>query len=567
MLGTSNAAVAAPSTRTDSVSPPRAWARTGLRADVAATLTLIVAAMVARYPYIYVVPRFRDETFNALVALDVYRGNPTFTDHEPYISSLFNYIVAAGMFVVGPTIYAARFVVTVIGALTVGATYVLGRELGGPLVGIMAALFLLTNGIHIAPMGHVAFSGSITPFFTTVTFWLLYRSRVRKSPWTFVGACFMLGLSMMTHPTIVAFLPGVAGWYLWRNLGALRTRWPYLGGLAFLVAFSPMIWFNVQSGGESIRYAIYTATQRGDYAKGKSTSLSAASYVEREKDYWLMLHGTLGGAVDDRDGASGYLTDPLLAATSVLAIAGAGWALIRRRYSLAFWLIGSYSLLFPIFDANHYDVEYDGRYVMPLLPMLYAMIGMLVADVWLWARSRISAAGTRITVGAGLAVVITGLALAPLLSLSRYYARGVRAEPTNAGFIRDVDDVKAAMRPGDVVILDGNLNDRLVPNASDTDEASTMRVFKYVMEFDRIPYETIDVDEQSLDVLQARQQGSIVILSAGVDGKDTAALGDLIARFSLQSIDGKPPRAPRPADRYGIFRLDPTTGAAAGGGH
>ena len=44
-------------------------------------------------------------------------------------------------------------------------------------------------------------------------------------------------------------------------------------------------------------------------------------------------------------------------------------------------------------------------------------------------------------------------------------------------------------------------------------------------------------------------------------------LGDLIARFSLQSIDGKPPRAPRPADRYGIFRLDPTTGAAAGGGH
>ena len=216
------------------------------------------------------------------------------------------------MFVVGPTIYAARFVVTVIGVLTVGATYLLGRELGGPLVGIVAALFLLTNGIHIAPIGprrilreHHA---------------VLHDGHVLAAPPlestqepvdACLGACFMLGLSMMTHPTIVAFLPGVAGWYLWRNLGTLRTRWPYLGGLAFLVAFSPMIWFNVQSGGESIRYAIYTATQRGDYAKGKSTSLSAASYVEREKDYWLMLHGTLGGAVDDRDGASGYLTDPL----------------------------------------------------------------------------------------------------------------------------------------------------------------------------------------------------------------------------------------------------------------
>src|SRR5581483_2916980 len=137
------------------------------------------------------VPRFRDETFNALVALEIYRGRPRWTDHEPYISSLFNNIVAAGMLVVGPTIYAARFVVTVIGVLTVGATYYLGRELGGPLVGIVAAVFMLTNGIHVAPMGHVAFSGSITPFFTTITFWLLHRSAVRKSPWTFVGACFM----------------------------------------------------------------------------------------------------------------------------------------------------------------------------------------------------------------------------------------------------------------------------------------------------------------------------------------------------------------------------------------
>ena len=78
------------------------------------------------------------------------------------------------------------------------------------------------------------------------------------------------------HPTIVAFLPGVAGWYLWRNLGALRTRWPYLGALAFLVAFSPMIWFNVQTGGESIRYAIYTATER---AKGLNDRFLSARHL------------------------------------------------------------------------------------------------------------------------------------------------------------------------------------------------------------------------------------------------------------------------------------------------
>jgi 4-amino-4-deoxy-L-arabinose transferase-like glycosyltransferase len=565
MLGTSNVAVAATSSRTDAVSAPRTRMGVGRLTDVVTTVVLLVVAAVARYPYIYVVPRFRDETFNATVALQVYRGEPTWTDHEPYISSLFNYIVAAGMCLVGPTIYAARIIVTAIGVLTVGATYLLGRELGGPLVGIVAALFMLVNGIHIAPMGHVAFSGSITPFFTTVTFWLLYRSQVRKSPWTFVGACFMLGLSMMTHPTIVAFLPGVAGWYLWRNLGALRTRWPYLAALAFLIAFSPMITYNVLSGGESIKYAIYTATQRGDYARGKSTALSPESYVERENAYWLMLHGTLGGAVDDRDGPADYLTDPALIATSVLAVAGSIWAAYRRRYSLLFWLLGSYTLLFPLFDANHYDVAYDGRYVMPLLPMLYAAIGTLIVDVGSLARGRLNAPAARLGVTAGVGLVVLVLLIAPLTSLTRYYARGIRAEPTNASFVRAVDDIQAAMRPGDIVILDGNLNDRLVPNASDTDEASTLRVFKYVMEFGNVPYRQVDIDSTSLAALAGERQRAVVILSAGFDSKDTAKLNELIDEYGLRGLDGKPQRAPRPADRYGMFRFDPDTANASSG--
>ena len=114
---------------------------------------------------------------------------------------------------------------------------------------------MTTNGIHIAPMGHVAFSGSITPLFTTLAFWLLHRWSVRGTGSTLVWAGFMLGMSMHTHPTIVAFLPGVAGWVLWRNLPIVRTRWPYLAALAFVVAFSPMIVFNVMTGGQSIRHA------------------------------------------------------------------------------------------------------------------------------------------------------------------------------------------------------------------------------------------------------------------------------------------------------------------------
>jgi hypothetical protein len=96
----------------------------------------MAAALAARLPYLTSAPRFRDDTLNALLALKIYRGDQfPFTDVEAYIGAFFNYAVAAGMFIIGPTIYAARIVVMWFGVATVGATYVLGRELGGRLSG------------------------------------------------------------------------------------------------------------------------------------------------------------------------------------------------------------------------------------------------------------------------------------------------------------------------------------------------------------------------------------------------------------------------------------------------
>lgn len=545
---------------------PRTRARLSFPLNGLAVLILLIGAAFARFPYLTSVPRFRDETFNALVALRIYRGERLpFTDHEPYISSLFNYIVAAGMLVVGPTIYAARIVVTSIGVLTVGATYVLGREVGGTIVGLLASLFMLTNGIHIAPVGHVSFSGSITPFFTTIAFWLYQRARIRRGDCTLVTASFVLGLAMLTHPTIVVFLPGIAGWYLWRNLGVLRTRWPYLAALAFVVAFSPMIVYNVMSGGESIRYAVYTATEREDYTLGKSTALTLASYVDRQKGLWVMLHGTLGGAVDERKGIAGYLTDPQLVATSLLAFAGTLWAASRHRYTLPIWLVGSFAALFPIFNANHYGVEYDGRYVLPLLPMLYTGIGVLAVDAARSIRGQFAAPMFRNAALLGVAAILIILVATPLRSLARYYERGLRADPSNASLVRVVERIKEASQPGDIVVLDYNLNDRKVEDASEKDEASTFRVLRYIMEIERIPHETPDVDAATLADLVVRQQSAIVILSAGFDSRDTARLGDLIEEFALQSFDGSSPRPPRPADLYGLYRLDPALARSAMG--
>ena len=573
MLATGNAATAAPAPTTAQSNRATLQQRSGLLTDTLAMAGVLILAFAARWPYIYSAPRFRDDTFNATHALRIYRGQHfPFTDVEAYIGAFFNYAVAAGMFVLGPTIYAARQVVTFFGVATVGATYVLGRELGlatgdgsrwrAVCVGLVAAAFMLTNGIHIAPVGHVAFSGSITPLFTTLAFWLLHRWSVRGTNGTLVWAGLMLGMSMHTHPTIVAFLPGVAGWLLWRNWGLLRTRWPYLAALAFVAAFSPMIAFNIITGGESIRHAIYTATERPDYVdpdKTDSAKLTLSNYLSRQKDYWIMLHGTLGGAVNERDGAVGYLTDPYLGAMSLLSVAGLAWAARRYRYRLPLWLGASFALLLPVFNVSHYDVEYDGRYVLPLFPMVYATIGLLAIDLWraLTARANTPTARRGLSAAIGLVLVVT--AVIPLFFLARYYDRASRADPTNASLVRAMNEVKAVLKPGQVVLLDNNMNNRRTERANPLDEASTIRVMKYILEFDNIPFETANVDASVLEAYQQRREPVVVVLSSGVDSKETAKLGELIEQFGMVGLDGQPERPPRPADRYGIFLLNPVT--------
>jgi hypothetical protein len=175
-------------------------------------------------------------------------------------------------------------------------------------------------------------------------------------------------------------------------------------------------------------------------------------------------------------------------------------------------------------------------------------------------------------------VAVVVLVAAPLLSLSRYYAKASRADPTNASLIRAMNDVKSALRPGDVVLLDWNLNTRRLVSTADPlkDEASVFRVFRYIMEFDRIAYEkdptddnafddrkrTTIVDEATLSRWAASGQHGVVILDPGFDSKDTAKIGQWIEQFGLTGLDGTPAKPPRPNDRFGLYRFDP---AASGG--
>ena len=116
-----------------------------------------------------------------------------------------------------------------------------------------------------------------------------------------------------------------------------------------------------------------------------------------------------------------------------------------------------------------------------------------------------------------------------------------------------------SVRDGDwqVAPAPADLNDRRVEFASPWDEASTFRVFRLVLEFDAIPYRVVDVDEAALAAALAERRPVTMIVSSGFTSRDTARLGELIERFGLRGLDGQPARPPRPADRYGVFRVVP----------
>lgn len=536
----------------------RAWSL-----DLLALLALLGLAWAARYPYLWVVPRFRDETFNALRALDIYRGKlVALTDVELYMGSFYNYVVAAAFYPFGPTIYLARLVVALFGVATVGCAYMLGREVGGRRQGVLAAALLLTNAVHIAAMGHVGFSANIAPFFTTLGFWLLHRAVVRKSGRTLVAAGFAWGMALHTHPISIGFLPGAGLWLLWKGGHFFKTRWLYAAILLFLVAYAPMIAFNIQTGGESLRHALYTANERPDYARNRPTQLTPSVYLSRQMDYWDMAYHTLGGALDRRGLFGVSVVDPSLVLIAALSTVGLFWA-ARRGYALPLLVVVTFSVILPVFNAAHYDVIGDGRYFAPALPLIYTAVALTLSDVAMALRRRLPAGSSLKLPELAIAAVALLLVVAPLAPLARYYQRFADAEPTNASLIRAVERIEAVRNHDEVVILDDNLNDRKVANSSPWDEASIFRVLRFIMEFKDIPYQIVDLDDDALAALARNGSSSIAVIAAGRDSVDTNRLGRALQQHGVQALDGGPARPPRPAERFGIYRVGVTSAGQA----
>ena len=106
-------------------------------------------------------------------------------------------------------------------------------------------MLLATSSFHVVVSSRLAWSHALTPLALTVALALLLRWERTRDVRTLAGAGLAYGLGVHTHPTALAVAPGLAIWALlhWRETLASRAGWTALG-LA-LLAYLPMIAFNL----------------------------------------------------------------------------------------------------------------------------------------------------------------------------------------------------------------------------------------------------------------------------------------------------------------------------------
>lgn len=495
-------------------------------------LSLGLLAVALRLPEYQHVPAFTDERNDTLLALHIVRGEVLPLTNDPsYIGAFWNYVLAASFWVGGESLLVPRTVVLVLGVVGVLAAYPLGYAWGGRSAALLTALLVATSAGHIAFTSRVAWSHSTTPLFATIGSWALVGMIGRDgrvSPGRAILAGLAWGLAFQSHPTVLALLPGAALYVILCRRRLLTSRWLYVAGLVYLLVNLNLLVYNVRSGFDSIDQGI---DQSGEYAEGEP--LSGRLYMQRAGLLLLGLFQSLGGAVDLDASPAELLLDPGLWPIALLAAAGVVWQW-RRGNPLPGLLVVSALVILPLINGK-YNLVPNGRYLAPLLPLLYGAVAALLVDAFqlvprVMADSARSLRITSAIVRGSLPVVAAYAIVHPLLYLRAYHAEVPVVGWTNEPVFATLAVIEAHPDPDVPVILDRALNVHIAGWGNGTPRDA----FELGLTVSRTRYRVADVrDDDNTSKLLAgssRCRDQLVVLAQ----RDAAQNGEVVSRLGLQ---------------------------------
>ncbi|MFH0979970.1 MAG: glycosyltransferase family 39 protein [Planctomycetota bacterium] len=191
-----------------------------MRADVAIFVGIIVLALSLRVTYVLQMrasPFFDrhilDAAYHDAWATAIAEGR-TFVEGPYFRAPLYPWFLGGVYALFGRGFLLPRLIQALIGALSCGWLYLLGREAFGRTAGLLAGVAAATYWVFCYYDAELL-TESLTVFLDVLLLWCLLRAYRRPGAAGWVGAGVVLGLSAITRPNTLVFIPVVVLWVFW----------------------------------------------------------------------------------------------------------------------------------------------------------------------------------------------------------------------------------------------------------------------------------------------------------------------------------------------------------------
>lgn len=441
-----------------------------------------------------------------------------------------------------PAVATPRFVALLVSSLTVPATYGAGRALGGRVAGAVAALLLATSFIPVVVFSHVVWAITFGALAIVGAWWAAAEAVRRASPTWLVGAAFLAGIAVQSHPVAAFQLPGLGLWILAQPASVRRPLVRALprAAAAAALAYSPIVLYQLQ------------AWRSGDPSAVTTTRDLRAGGLFNADAYAQSLRDMLGSLVDALSGAGHHAgwpaaADPV-AWLVVLAVAAALVRLAVCGPRLPLCVLASAVLLQPLV-IRAYNFPLSARYVGLVVPAAYIAVGLAVAHVRriLHAgregdrsvgRTVLGTAGAA-TASAAAAAAVVAIAVLSVARIGAFYRNEVANGKSNA----PITAMAAACRGG-FVVLDDEIE------ASFSASGNVSRVLEALLALQGTPHEKTSTPGEIDEILADRTDEACVIVSDA--HRKAMRLG-----AQLAPVDGQAIGAGDDGDGYALYRWAP----------
>lgn len=324
---------------------------------------LFSTALALRLPWLWQFPRFIDELNEVNLAYQIYLGHTLPLHNAAHdIGAMHNYLLAGLFRLLGPGIYWPRLYVACLSALGVVLVYKLGKRLYGHYAGLLAAVFLLFNGMHILN-SHMAWANCTTPTFFTAALLALVNAEKEHNGKYLLLSGILWAAALQTHASVIIYIAVIFIYVLtpgFRQRSGIALKWRLYSLTAFLLGYFNMLYYNLVSRGGSFRWL-----STKDYALEQHHNVS--SYLLNLEQMAAELLRTLSSCYGQHTHLWQYLNEPFFLLALLLLVYG-GYLSYRHHdiHSLPFWFLLADLVVMPI--INHRYVFYLAtRYIMPVV--------------------------------------------------------------------------------------------------------------------------------------------------------------------------------------------------------